>query len=234
MNHSIPSIAKREFYAFFFSLVAYVVIGVFLLVVGWFFFKDYFLWQQVSMARFFQQMPLILSLTIPAITMRSFSDEFRSGSFEILKTLPITLKDIIIGKFLGSWYFGLCLFVPTLLYLVTVGVSGHLDLGPVVGGYLATALLVAQLTAIGLFASSLSKNQIVGYIIGVAISFPLAILNSVLFFLPPFLQGILGYLSIGSHFVAISQGVLDFRDILYFCAFSAVALTATYLVIEEK
>ncbi len=233
MKASIKSIMRREFLSYFVSPIAYIFIGVFAAFVGSFFFKDYFLYQTVSMGNFFGNIPLALGFVIPAITMKSFSEEFRSGSYEILKTLPLRSQEIVLGKFLGNALFGLCLFVPTFFYPISISFTGELAAGPVIGGYIASAFLVFQFTALGIFASAITKNQIVGYIIGLAITLPLAILNQLLPLLPTFLQGFVGYISVGSHFDAIVRGVLDFRDILYFCVMTLLGLTLTYFVIEK-
>jgi ABC-2 type transport system permease protein len=156
------------------------------------------------------------------------------GTYEILLTLPVTFKEVVLGKFLGALAFVAALLIPTLAYPVTVAFLGDLDWGPVIGGYLGALLLGASFSAVGLFASSLTRNQIVAFIIGVAICFALVLIDKILFFLPAQIIGILEYLGADFHFENISKGILDSRDILYFLSLAFLGLYATHLVMEEK
>ncbi len=148
-------ILKKEIRHYFLSPIAYIVISIFLLVTGWFFFTPFFLYNQASMRDFFNLLPMILAFVIPAVTMRLFAEEFNVGSYEILLTMPITVRDVIAGKFLAGVLFVVAALIPTLAYPITVSFLGQLDWGPVAGGYLGAVLLAGAFTAVGLFASSL-------------------------------------------------------------------------------
>jgi len=227
-------IFKKEFRHYFVSPIAYIVISVFLLVTGWFFFTTFFLFNQANLRGFFDLLPLTFSFVIPAITMRLFAEELNVGSYEILVTMPVTFRDVILGKFLASVVFVSAMLVPTFSYPLTVSLLGELDLGPVVGGYLGAVLLGGSFCAIGLFASSLTRNQIIAFIIGMVICFSLTLVDRMLLFFPQSFLGVLGYLGADFHFENISKGVIDSRDIIYFLSVIFVGLYSTHLVLQEK
>lgn len=227
-------IFRKEFKTYFISPIAYIVISIFLLVTGWFFFTTFFLFNQASLRNFFSMLPIIFSFVVPAITMRLFSEEINIGSYETLLTLPVTFLDVVLGKFLSAIVFLAAMLVPTLAYPITVTLLGQLDWGPVVGGYLGAVLLGAAFSAIGLLASSLTRNQIIAFIIGVAICFGLTIIDKMLFFLPRSLLGVLVYLGADHHFQNIAKGIIDSRDLLYFLSVCFVGLYSTRLALQEK
>ncbi len=228
------AIFKKEFQSYFISPIAYIVIVLFLLVTGWLFFSTFFLYNQAEMRNFFSLLPLIFSFIIPAVTMRLFSEEINIGSYETLITLPVTLIDVVLGKFLGALSFMIVVLVPTLFYAISVAFLGDLDWGPVVGGYLGAILLSGAYVAIGMFASSLTRNQIVAFIIAMGISFLLAFVDKMLFFLPAGIIGFFQYLGSDYHFQNISKGVIDSRDLIYFLSISFVALYGSHIVMQEK
>lgn len=230
----VPHIFKKEFRTYFVSPIAYIVISIFLIVIGWFFFSTFFLINQASLRNFFALLPIIFAFVIPAVTMRLFAEELNIGTYEILLTMPVTFRDVVVGKFLASLAFVAAMLLPTLAYPITVSFLGDLDWGPVIGGYVGAILLGASFSAVGLFASSLTRNQIVAFIIGVAICFALVLIDKILFFLPTPLVGVLEYLGADFHFENISKGILDTRDILYFLSVTFVGLYATHLAMEEK
>lgn len=227
-------IFKKEFRAYFVSPIAYIVIAIFLLVIGWFFFSTFFLFNQASLRNFFMLLPLVFSFVIPAITMRLVSEELNIGSYEILLTMPVTLTDVVLGKFFAGVAFVAAMLVPTLAYPITIAVLGQLDWGPVVGGYFGAVLLAAAFCAIGLFASALTRNQIIAFIIGMAICFALTLIDKMLFFLPRTLLGVLSFLGADLHFQNIAKGIIDSRDIVYFLSVCFIGLYAAHLVLEEK
>jgi ABC-2 type transport system permease protein len=227
-------ICRKEFKSYFVSPIAYIVISIFLLVIGWFFFSVFFLYDQANLRNFFKLLPIIFSFVVPAITMRLFSEELNVGSYEILLTLPVTFWDVVLGKFLAGVGFLVCMLIPTIAYPITVSFLGQLDWGPVLGGYMGAILLGGAFTAIGLFASSLTRNQITSFIIGVAICFALTVMDRTLFFLPRSALGFISYLGTDFHFQNISKGIVDSRDILYFLSVSFVALYGARLVMQEK
>ena len=230
----VRHIFKKEFKSYFVSPIAYIVIGIFLLVTGWFFFTPFFLLNQANLRNFFALLPVVFSFVVPAVTMRLFSEELSVGSYEILLTMPVTILDIVLGKFLASVVFVAAMLIPTVAYPITVSFLGQLDWGPVVGGYIGAVLLGGAFSAIGLFASSLTRNQIIAFIVGMAICFGLTLIDKVLFFLPQSLLGILGYLGADFHFQNISKGIVDSRDILYFFSVCFVGLYGTHLAMQEK
>ena len=227
-------IFNKEFRSYFVSPIAYIVISIFLLITGWFFFATFFLIDQASLRNFFSLLPFVFSFVVPAVTMRLFAEEFNVGSHEILMTLPVTFRQVILGKFLAGTAVVAALLFPTLAYALTVALLGELDWGPVAGGYLGALLLGAAFAAIGLFASSLTRNQIVAFIIGAAICFSLTLIDKVLFFLPQGLLGLLSFLGTESHFQNIARGIIDSRDVLYFLSIVFVGLYGTHLAVEQK
>jgi len=227
-------IFKKEFTAYFVSPIAYIVISIFLLVTGWFFFTTFFLYNQANLRNFFALLPITFSFVVPAVTMRLFSEELNVGSYEILLTMPVTFLDVVLGKFLAAVVFVATMLIPTLAYPITVSLLGQLDWGPVVAGYTGAVLLGAAFSAIGVFASSLTRNQIIAFIIGMAICFGLTLIDKMLFFLPQSLLSFFEYLGADFHFENLSKGVIDSRDILYFLSVSFVGLYGAYLALQEK
>jgi ABC-2 type transport system permease protein len=183
---------------------------------------------------FFQMLPIIFTFVIPAITMRLFSEELNVGSYETLLTMPVTFRDVILGKFLSSIVFIIAMLIPTLSYPITTSFVGQLDWGPVIGGYLGAIFMGASFAAIGLFASSLTRNQIVAFIIGMAICFCLTLIDKMLFFLPQSMLGFLEFLGADFHFQNIAKGIVDSRDLLYFITVSFIGLYGANLVMQEK
>ena len=227
-------IFRKEFRSYFVSPIAYIVISIFLLVTGWFFFATFFLFDQATLRNFFSLLPIVFSFVIPAVTMRLVAEELNVGSYEILMTMPVTFTDVVIGKFLAGVAFVVAMLIPTLAYPITVSTVGQLDWGPVIGGYIGAVLLGGAFCAIGLFASALTRNQIIAFIFGMAICFVLTLLDKMLFFLPRSLLGILAYLGADYHFQNISKGIIDSRDIIYFFSVCFIGLYGAYLVLREK
>jgi ABC-2 type transport system permease protein len=227
-------IFRKEFKDYFISPIAYIVIAIFLLITGWFFFMTFFIYDQAELRGFFQLLPLIFSFVIPAVTMRLFSEEMNVGSYETLLTLPVSAVEIILGKFLAAAVFIAAMLLPTLLYPVTISFMGDLDWGPVLGGYIGALCLGGGFCAVGIFASCLTRNQIVAFIIGMIICFCLTTIDQMLFFFPRKIVAVVSYLGAGTHFDNIAKGIVDSRDLLYFLSLVFIALFATNLVMEEK
>ena len=230
----VAHIFKKEFRSYFVSPIAYIVISIFLLVIGWFFFTPFFIYNQASLRNFYALLPIMFSFVVPAITMRLFSEELNIGSYEILLTMPVTFSDVILGKFLASVVFVAAMLFPTLAYPITVSILGQLDWGPVIGGYIGAILLGAAFSAIGLFSSSLTRNQIIAFIIGMVICFSLTLIDKMLFFFPQSILGVISYLGADVHFQNISKGVIDSRDILYFLSVSFIGLYGAHLAMQGK
>ncbi|MDY6970779.1 MAG: ABC transporter [Thermodesulfobacteriota bacterium] len=230
----IAHIFKRELKAYFVSPIAYIVISIFLLITGWFFFSVFFLYNQADLRNFFTMLPIIFSFVVPAVTMRLFSEELNVGTYEILLTMPVTILDVVLGKFAAAIAFVSAMLVPTLAYPVTASFLGQLDWGPVAGGYVGAVLLGSAFAAIGVFTSSLTRNQIIAFISGMAICFSLTLIDKVLFFLPQSMLGFLEYLGADFHFQKISKGVIDSRDIIYFLSVVFAGLYAAHIALHEK
>ena len=232
----VTHIFKKEFKAYFISPIAYIVIAVFLIAIAtcWFFFMGFFIVNQATLRGFFIWLPIIFSFVIPAVTMRLLSEETNIGSDEILLTMPVTITDVIIGKFLASVGFVAAMLIPTLAYPIAVSQIGQLDWGPVIGGYIGAILLGAAFCAIGLFASSLTRNQIIAFIIGLAICFTLTLLDKLQVFLPAQMLGVLSYLGADFHFQNISRGIIDSRDMVYFLSICFIGLYGAHLILQEK
>ena len=232
---NIKHIFKKEYKAYFVSPIAYIVISVFLIIVGWLFFSTFFLDRQASLTRLFTLLPITFAFIIPAVTMRLFSEEINIGSYELLHTLPVSNQEIIIGKFLAAVAFVGVMMSPTIVYALSTALLGDLDWGPVIGGYLGAILLGAAFSAIGLMASSLTRNQVVAFIVSMAVCFSLSLMmDFVLFFLPNSIVGFFQYLSANYHFQNIAKGMVDSRDILYFLSVIFLALYGTGLILQEK
>ena len=236
------AILKKEFNSFFASPIAYLVIGVFLLVNGLFLFifKDAFNILNAGFAdlnSFFSLAPWIFTFLIPAITMKSFADEFNSGTIELLKTKPISNWQIVLGKFWASLLLVVLALVPTLTYVYTVyqlgNPVGNIDFGSTLGSYIGLLFLAATYTAIGLFTSTISKNQIVAFILSVFISFFFfygfdAVSNA----LDTSLS--IQKLGINEHYKSISRGIIDTRDLVYFISVTLFFLFITKMRLENE
>ncbi len=226
-------IMKKEIRGMFTTPIAYIVIAIFLVATGFFFFKDYFYFNQAEMRNFFQLLPLVFTFVVPAVTMRLFAEEKQSGSIEILLTLPVSTTNAVLGKFLAASAFISLMLVPTLLYAVTVELTGSPYYGPIIGGYLGSVLLGSSYCAVGIFTSSLSRDQIVAFITAWAVCFFMWLVDKVTIFLPAKL-GFIEYLGSDFHFRNIERGVLDSRDLIYFLSIIAVSLLMTVRVIDER
>jgi ABC-2 type transport system permease protein len=226
-------IARRELSTFFNSPIAYIVLGVFLLVAGWlfFYFSGFFIVGRASLRSFFALAPVLFMFLAPALTMRLIAEERKSGTLEILLTLPVREWEVVLGKYLAALGMVALGLLFTLLYPVSVSMlvadGQHMDWGPVIGGYVGLLLLASAFLGVGLWASALSKNQIVGFIVGLLICFLLWIVDKAAIILPGSLGELLEYLSVTYHFENIARGVIDTRDILYYVSVTTTGLLLT-------
>ncbi len=230
----IWAITKKEFASYFNSPIAYIVIIVFLLLTGWLFFQQFFLMGQTTVRALFGIMPILFIFFAPALTMRLISEERKAGTLELLVTLPLRNTDIIVGKFLAALGLLSVAILLTLTYPITVSFLGELDWGPVIGGYIGAILLGAGYLALGMFCSSISRNQIIAFIIGLALCFFFFMLDKVLIFLPNFLSSIAQFASIDFHFRNIARGVIDTRDLLYYATFIGMFLMLSVYSLENE
>jgi len=238
------AILQKEINNFLNSMIAYVVIGVFLLAIGlfmWVFPETSVLeYGYADMQTLFNMAPWVFLFLIPAITMRSFSEEKKAGTMELLLTKPITDLQLIMGKYLACFLLALLALVPTLLYYYSVyalgNPVGNIDSAAVTGSYIGLVFLAAIFTAIGIFASAITENQIVSFILAVFLSFliyagfdyiaSVNVWESVSYFI--------SYLGIAFHYNALSKGLIDSRDILYFLSVIALMVLGTKLVLESR
>ena len=231
----IWAITKKEFSSYFNSLVAYIVITVFLLITGWLFMQQFFLMGQASVRSLFSIMPLLFMFFAPAITMRLISEERKTGTLELLITLPIRNRDVIIGKFLAALGLLGVAIILTVSYPITISFLGELDWGPVIGGYIGLVLLGAGYLALGTFCSTITRNQIVSFIVALALCFVVFILDKILMFAPAFMASTLEFLCIDYHFNNIARGVIDTRDLIYYATFITMFLVlSVYSLGNEK
>jgi ABC-2 type transport system permease protein len=179
-------------------------------------------------------MPLLLAFIVPAIAMRLIAEEKGSGSLEMLITMPVPDWQVIVGKFLAGMALLAVLVGLTLVYGITVMLVGPLDRGPAIGGYLGVLLMGGAYMSIGVMASTFTRNQIVAFIIAFAISFSLYLFYRLLPFTPELIRPVLSYLSVESHFEAISRGVIDTRDIVYHLSMMVVSLVIATLSLESR
>jgi ABC-2 type transport system permease protein len=238
----MKSIALREIKSFFGSPIGYLVIAIFLLLNGlflWVFDGEYNILQSgfADLSPFFTLSPWILIFLIPAVTMRSFSDEKKQGTIELLLTKPLSIWQIVNGKFLGSFLLIVIALVPTLVYVYVISSlgspEGNIDLGSTMGSYFGLLFLVAAYTAIGIFTSTLSENQIVAFLLSVFLCF--------IFYYG--FQGIAKYakdfeeliskFGMEYHFKSMSRGVIDTRDVLYFLSVSFLFLSFTVFKLKS-
>ena len=237
------AILKKEINSFFASPIGYLVIALFLLLNGmflWLFKGDSNILDYgfADVSSFFLLAPWILIFLIPAVTMRSFSDEKKQGTLELLLTKPISHLHIVLGKYFGAFVLILIALLPTLLYVYTVyqlgNPLGNLDVGSTVGSYFGLLFLIAAYTAIGVFASTLSDNQIVAFITSVFICFVFYFgFESVADFTS---SNFIEQLGMSTHYKSMSRGVLDTRDIIYFLSITVffIMLTKFNINKEEK
>jgi len=231
---NILPIYRRELRSYFNSPVAYVVIIVFLAIVGWFFTSTLFLANVASMATVFEVVPWIFLGFVPAITMRLLAEEKKSGTIELLTTKPIRDVEIVLGKFFAAWTLLAASLAPTLIYLLTIIPLGDIDLGPVFAGYLGLLLMGGVYIGIGLFASGLTENQIVAFITTLLVVLALFLVDKMLIFMPEMFATTLEFLSVDHHFSSIARGVIDSRDILYFASLLGFSLLLATISLERR
>jgi len=229
------TIAAKEFKGYFTSPAAYILMTIFLIITGWFFANPLFLINQADLRTMFSVIPWIFIVLIPATTMGLLAKERESGTLELLATFPMAKSQIIMGKFwaaLGLLAVGLLFtFVHffTILFLGT-----NVDLGAILCGYLGLIFLAALYSAIGIFASSLTQNQIVAFIISFFIIMILYLMQFALFFIPDWLAGFMQYLSVEYHFSNIAKGVIDTRNVIYFLSGTILFLKLATTTLDSK
>ena len=228
------SIYKRELGAYFNSPVAYIVIALYLLVVGYMFFAQFFLVGEATMRDMFGLAPMLFTFFAPAVTMRLLSEEKRSGTIELLITMPVRDWEVVLGKFLAGLSVLAVAILLTLAYPITISTMGALDWGAVVGGYLGLLLLAGAYVAIGLMASSWTHNQVVAYMVAWVITFALFIGGKLLPLMPGSIATIIEHVSLDLHFNNIAKGVIDTRDIIYYLSLITACLLVTVQTLDSR
>lgn len=232
--NQILILVRKEFRSYFDSPVAYVVITLFLIIAGWQFSTSLFISNTADLRTLFAITKFILLFFIPAISMRLFSEEKRSGTLEILLTLPIKDWQLVLGKYIAAYLLILITLALSGIHYITIASLGDPDLGASLGGYIGLALVVGVYLAIGIFTSSLTQNQIVAFIMAFVIIFIFFILDKFVFFMPGFLANILEFLSIDYHYNNIARGVIDSRNLIYYFSMIFLFLFLTVQVLESR
>jgi len=221
-------IAKRELAAFFDSLIAYIILGLFLGFSGfftWLYGNDIFLIGQASLRGFFMVASWTLFFFIPALTMRMLAEEKKSGTLELLLTKNVSDRQVVLGKFLATMLLIGIALTATLIYPITISKIGNLDNGGTICGYFALILMSMAYTGIGLFASSITGNQIVAFMTALLIGLFFHIIFNVLAGnFTGFLGTLFDSMSMTSHFESMSRGVVDSKDLIYFLSVSFLGL----------
>jgi ABC-2 type transport system permease protein len=246
-------IAKKEIRSYFSSPIAYVVVAVFLILVGFFFFsllswfnsmaiqmaQNPYYYQQVNINQMvysplFHNISIILLLMLPLLTMRLFSEEKKLGTDELLFTSPISVNEIILGKYLASLFVLFIMLALTGLLSIFTFAFGNPELAPILNGYLGLFLMGAAFVAIGLFFSSLTENQIVSASLTFGALLLFWIINWASTSASGFWQSVLNYLSFFQHFDDLTKGILDTKDLVYYLSFAFFGLFLTHAVIQSR
>ncbi|MEJ5189725.1 MAG: ABC transporter permease subunit [Breznakiellaceae bacterium] len=219
-GETILALARKEIFSSLQSVSTYGVILFFLLFnnISFFYIQKYFSLNTASLRNYFTQFPLVFSMVIPALTMKSWAEERKVGTAELLLTMPFSEWDLVLAKFLSSFVLLLVLLLGTLGIPLTIMPMGKFDVGVIITEYIGALLLGSAAISIGLLWSALSKNQIGAYLGTLAILFSITLINQVatVFPLPETMANVLNYLSLAFHYEGFSKGILDSRDILFF------------------
>jgi ABC-2 type transport system permease protein len=227
-------LARRELAMLLNSPTTYVIAVLFLLMTGWLFASPLFQMNLSVLDTFSKPLPIIFTILIPALTMRAFSEEYRAGTMEVLATLPLEDYQIVLGKYLAVMSLLAMLLGFTLVYPLILFIVGRPDLGQMIGVYLALVGLGSFFAAIGLWASSLTRNQVVALITGFFVCFAFSLLDRVADLFPDLLAGFIRAWSVGGHFEALTRGVVDSRDLLYWGGGTVFFLSACLSVVHSR
>lgn len=237
------NILRKELSTFFNSAIAYIVIGVFLLLSGLFFWfypdSNILDFGFADMSGFFQFTPFVMMFLAPAVCMRMLTEEFRNGTLEFLYTKPISVFQIILGKF-GAAFLIICLaLIPTVCYYFSLYLLGNpvgnIDTASVIGSYIGLFFLVAVFCAIGIFASSITNNQVIAFILGAILCYLTFYgFNQVSQIFSGSLEYIINYIGLAFHYESLGKGILDSRDMIYMISISALFIILTKVVLQRK
>lgn len=227
-------ISKREIRTYFNSPVAYIVVTVFTIVFGFFFFNNLFVEKQADLRSFFSLAPLMFCFFAPAVTMRLLAEERGSGTIELLITMPVRDWEVVVGKWLAAMALLCTTLLLTMVFAITVAKLGPLDKGPALAGYLGLLLMGGSYIAVGVMASAFSRNQVVALIIAFGICFALFLFGKVLPFVPDPLKPVVAFLSTDTHFENVARGVIDSRDVVYYLSVIVVCLLIATTSLESR
>ncbi len=235
-NNSLTVLLKKELLVALKTPAAYVVIVVFLLISGYLYADNLFPSNVATLRPFFSLTTILFLFFIPALTMRTFSEEFRNGTIEVIVTHPISRGKLIGAKFLATFIIVLTSLIPTVVYFIAVASLGNIDSGTVLTGYLGLLFLSAGYISVGIFASSLTQNQVAAFIIALFILFIFFILDKVTALTTGSLAYILQYASSDFHLENFYKGMVDLRDVIYFCGVAAFfsSLASKWLELKSK
>ena len=232
---NMRAIYFKEMKSYFNSPMAYIFLVVFAVITGYFFTRTFFLFNQSNMRALFNIIPLVYLFFIPAVTMGLIAREKNLGTMEVMSTLPLKDIEFVAGKFLAALSLVLTGLVISLVHFFTLmQVGTNIDYGAVFTGYLGLALVGAVYCSVGTFASSLTDNQVVAFIIGIFIVLIFFLMDKMLMFVPISLTGIIQYLSVDYHLSNISRGVIDSRNLVYFGSVVGLFLFMTVRILETR
>ncbi len=240
--NSFWAVFKRELKSYFTTPLAYVFLVIFLVASGYLTFsrQGFFDARQADMQPFFVNLPLLFILLVPATAMRLWAEERKVGSIELLFTLPITITQAVIGKFLAAWAFLAIALALTFPMVMTVNYLGHPDVGLIVTGYLGSFLMAGGFLAIGCFFSAVSKNQVIAFVLALVACGVLVFagmpttLNYVSTILPGGFAAVLKGVSIQEHFESLQRGVVQFKDLAFFVILIVGWVAACTVVLDER
>ncbi len=227
-------IFRKEMRAYFNSPIAYIFLAVFLVLSGWFFFSTFFLINQASLRGILELIPVFFIFFIPAVTMRLVAEEKHTGTMEVLLTYPIRNREVIFGKFLAALTLVSIGVVLTGTYVLTTSLLGNLDAGVTFSAYIGMILMAATYMSLGIYASTITSNQIVAFILGILLIFLFFYFDKMLVFLPDWLVGISEFLSVDFHYRNFVRGVFDSRDLIYFGSVIFFGLTMATRKLAER
>ena len=236
------SITKRELISYFATPVAYVFITIFLLLSGLFTFYlgNFFEIGQASLGSFFEWHPWLYLFLVPAITMRLWSEEKKSGTIELLTTLPVSTLNIVLGKFMAAWLFTLLALILTFPMWITVNYLGNPDNGVILASYIGSLLMSGGYLSIGIFISSLTKNQVIAFIVSVTVCFLFTVsgLPIVLDFFSNWageaITDVIASFSFLANYSDISRGIIDFRTLVYFLSLIFLFLYLNVITLDNS
>ncbi|HUH82994.1 MAG TPA: ABC transporter permease [Stellaceae bacterium] len=240
--HSTLVINRRELASYFATPLAYVFIVIFLALAGTlaFFLGSFFERGQDDLQPLFNFLPWLYLVLIPALAMRLWAEERKSGTIELFLTLPISISAAVLGKFLAAWEFAFIPLILTFPFWITINYLGHPDNGVVIASYVGAQLMAGAFLAVGAALSALSKNQVIAFVVTAAVCFLLTVSGSpiVLGFLkgwaPQSVLNTVASISVLTHFNGIVRGVLDLRDVVFFLSVIALGLFANALIVDLK